>query len=175
MAQAINRAKFLRGDFSHRSPVVRPPWAVTESRFVDACTRCDACLAACPQHILVRGDGGFPQLDFKRGECTFCQECVNACPEPVFQATTRLPWTATLLIADSCLAQHGVYCMTCRDQCDARAIQFKPQAGRMPQPHVDDNRCTGCGACIKPCPAQAIRLYTHTPTEPGLLSEERAS
>ena len=45
----------------------RPPWALAEALFVDRCTRCNDCLSACPEHILVASDGGFPTVDFKRG------------------------------------------------------------------------------------------------------------
>jgi len=47
---------------------------------VDRCTRCGACAAACPETIITAGDGGFPAVDFHRGECTFCGACADACP-----------------------------------------------------------------------------------------------
>ena len=36
----------------------RPPGARAEADFIDLCSRCEACLRACPSQIIVRGDGG---------------------------------------------------------------------------------------------------------------------
>ena len=53
----------------------RPPWALNEFLFVDQCTRCNECITACEEEIIIRADGGFPEIDFNRGECTFCELC----------------------------------------------------------------------------------------------------
>ena len=88
---AIHRSRraLLRGDPTPTEPPLRPPWSVAEDIFTDVCTRCGECLAACPEKILIRGDGGFPGVDFQRGECTFCRACVDACPEPAFLDTAE--------------------------------------------------------------------------------------
>ena len=62
-----SRRQFLRGDFSGRDMPLRPPWALREREFAQRCTRCDACNDACPTGIIVRGQGGFPEVDFSRG------------------------------------------------------------------------------------------------------------
>ena len=62
-----SRRGFLRGRPRPRAEI-RPPWALTEPAFSARCTRCGDCLTACPQKILVAGDGGFPTVDFARGE-----------------------------------------------------------------------------------------------------------
>jgi len=49
----ISRRQFLRGDFSSRKTIVRPPWARAEPAFLAACTRCCDCVNVCPQHILL--------------------------------------------------------------------------------------------------------------------------
>ena len=81
MRQSISRASLLRGRLRGGPPPLRPPWALAEPAFLEACTRCDACRAACPEGILVRGSGGFPLVDFQRGECTFCGRCAAACED----------------------------------------------------------------------------------------------
>ncbi|MGB5251654.1 MAG: 4Fe-4S dicluster domain-containing protein, partial [Sedimenticolaceae bacterium] len=53
------------------------PWAV--AAFCDLCRRCDDCIRACEESVVVRGDGGFPTVDFNRGGCSFCGACAHAC------------------------------------------------------------------------------------------------
>jgi ferredoxin-type protein NapF len=137
----------------------RPPWAV--QGFEDACTRCGACLEACPEGILTAGDGGFPEVDVSlgSGECTFCRACVESCPEPAFLDPARhAPWTRVAEIGHACLTLQGVHCQTCQDMCDWQAIAFVPEVGGPPRPRLDAEACTGCGACIAACPADAIRI-----------------
>jgi ferredoxin-type protein NapF len=52
-------------------------------------------------------------------------------------------------------------CQTCKDACGDGAIRFVYAAGRIPEPQVDLDRCTGCGACVAPCPAAAIEIHGH--------------
>jgi ferredoxin-type protein NapF len=163
MVSAINRAQFLRGDFSGRSRPIRPPWSLAEDEFVERCTRCGDCISACPQHILDKGRGGFPQVDFSRGECLFCGECVQACgPDALAgwssQGDSTVAWSIRAHIGDRCLAQRGVECRSCRDQCDTAAISFRLVAGGVAQPLLELAVCNGCGACYSVCPVQAIEL-----------------
>jgi len=138
---------------------VRPPWIVP-ALFEDGCTRCSDCVAACPEDIVVKGDGGYPAVDFTRGLCTFCEACAKACPEPIFDLSQTPPWPNVVEIADRCLARRGVYCQSCGDPCEARAIRFTLSPGRVPMPSVDAVTCTGCGACVAPCPVGAITVRT---------------
>ena len=55
------------------------PWAV--DAFEDVCRRCDACIRACEEAILVAGDGGFPRSIFAVG-VHLCAACVDACSTP---------------------------------------------------------------------------------------------
>lgn len=150
------RRGLLQGRVRTESPL-RPPWSAPENEFVDACSRCGACLQACPESILVAGSGGFPQVDFSRGECTFCRACVQACPEPAFRPEA-LPWHQRAQVQGSCLARRQVLCQLCRESCEARAIRFPLRAGRIPEPQVDVELCTGCGACVSACPVDAVRI-----------------
>lgn len=153
------RRALLHGRIRRPEPVLRPPWAINEQDFVDGCVRCDACVAACPESIIVRGAGGLPEVDFTLGGCTFCRACVDACPEPLFDdpATSRA-WSHRVNIQQSCLAHRGVFCQSCRDACDAGAIRFDSIAGGVPVPRVAAEQCTGCGFCIDVCPAGAVSI-----------------
>jgi len=75
----ISRMQFLRGDLKGKNTPFRPPWAIPENYFVDFCTRCDKCIDACFDELIVKGRGGYPQMDFKRGGCDFCEDCLNVC------------------------------------------------------------------------------------------------
>ena len=153
-----SRRGFFRGRPRPRAEN-RPPWAINEARFVDVCTRCNDCLKACPEQILVSGDGGYPTVDFGRGECTFCGDCVAACqPHALIRAEGVPPWPYQAQISAACLPHKGVECRVCGDFCDARAIRFSPRLGGSPLPEIDAEKCTGCGACVAPCPTQAIAI-----------------
>ena len=152
------RRNFLRGRSRAEVPAPRPPWALDETAFIAACTRCDACIEACPTTILVRTDGGFPSVDFSRGECTFCAQCVASCEPHALARATELvpPWTLRARIAETCLAEAGVECRICGENCPTGAIRFRPRLGGVAQPQLDVAACTGCGACFAPCPTRAI-------------------
>lgn len=130
-----------------------PPGASPVS--VQACTGCGDCVRACAEKILLI-QGGRVAVDFTRGECTFCNACATACPEPVFTAPPVMAHHAA--ITGACLARRGTTCMSCRDACPEDAIRFVPRMGGPFLPDLGADNCTGCGACIAPCPADAIAM-----------------
>ena len=160
MSTAISRMQFLRGDISGRDTPARPPWALAEARFTARCTRCGDCLDACPTDILYKGRGGFPQVDFSRGECLFCADCTDVCtPAALQKSPGRAPWTLKVsLDTETCIAFQGVECRACADPCEPRAIRMRPRIGGVALPTIDLSSCTGCGACYAPCPVQALRI-----------------
>lgn len=154
----LSRRAILKANFrSHQQPV-RLPWVRGETEFVDACSRCDVCISACPEKIIIKGDGGFPEINFNRGECTFCADCIKSCSEDLFNSIDENPWTLKAHISDGCLSLKNVVCIICKEQCETEAISFVPQVGSVSQPILDIEKCTGCGACVKACPGQAIKL-----------------
>jgi ferredoxin-type protein NapF len=151
--------QLLRGDFAGRAPIVRPPWAVAESAFIDRCTRCGDCVDICPSAVIVAGRGGYPQIDFSSGECDFCGRCVRTCKaQALIETADTPPWPYRADVSAGCLAHLGVVCRTCGEQCDSHAIRFRPVAGRVGMPQIDMTLCTGCGACVAPCPVNAMRI-----------------
>jgi len=167
MAATMTRRQWIRADLSGRGRIApTPPWSTP--RFHALCTRCDDCLAACPEKILVRGDGGFPAVDFARGECTFCGDCVAACRPGALRrpAPDAAPWSLVAAIGDACIEPAGTFCHACIDPCPEAAIRAPARPGRG-LPQVDAAACSGCGACVAPCPAGAIRVAppANHPTE----------
>lgn len=160
-----SRRSFLRGRFHGETLLQRPPWALAEDAFESACTRCGDCATACPTAIIVARAGGFPEIDFARGECTFCGECVAVCTPQALRRTSSAPWSLRARIDAGCLAQRGVECRVCGEACATGAIRFRPAAGGVARPEFDAARCTGCGACQAPCPAGAIAISTMMDTE----------
>jgi Pyruvate/2-oxoacid:ferredoxin oxidoreductase delta subunit len=59
-------------------------------------------------------------------------------------------------IGETCLALAGIACMVCRDVCPEQAISLNLHRGGVFLPQLDAETCTGCGACVAPCPGAAI-------------------
>ena len=165
----LSRRRFLRGDLKpQQSDAIRLPWTISESHFIDGCTRCGDCIEACPQHIVNVADGGFPALNFSARECTFCGKCTEACDRPLFDLT-QAPWQQTARINDHCLTNNGIVCQNCKDACTPRAIGFQFGVGGIATPNIDSETCNGCGACVAPCPTGSIKIV-HTTQEMSVSS-----
>lgn len=141
----------------------RPPWAGAEDAFTQRCTRCQACVPACPRQVLAVGDGGFPVVHFERHGCDGCAgapACVAACaPQALQPASASAPWPGWRMRAsEACLAARRVECRACGDACDAGAIAFRPAPGGIAQLRLDPAACTGCGECVGVCPVRAITV-----------------
>lgn len=155
MAQVdTSRRALLRGGRYAGLPF--PPWALED--FIQRCSRCDTCLPVCETGILVRGDGGFPRVDFQRGECSFCGACAAACEQGAFSDTEQPPWSLRVALAGTCLAEQGVSCRSCEDVCEPRALRFRLQVGGCASLEVAAEHCSGCGACVSACPAHVLRM-----------------
>ena len=162
MDKSISRAQFLRGDFSGKHRHIRPPWSKEEREFVGNCTRCDACIQACPETILAKDTKGFPVINFQKGECTFCAECTTACEADVFEPdTTQQPWSLAANIGNKCLPLQGVVCGRCAEECEIEAISMRLVAGGISIPRLSTESCNGCGACYRVCPTSAIEFSYH--------------
>ncbi len=159
------RRAFLRGG-NRVSTDIRPPWSVAEPRFVELCDRCDRCLPACPARILARGDGGYPAIAFGRGGCDFCGDCATACPTGAIMRHGGAPWGLVAEVGGNCLLGKGVECRSCGDSCEPRAIRFRPVPGGRVRLDLDADACTGCGACVRPCPTGAITVSPRAQERP---------
>ncbi len=156
----FNRRQFLRGSFNKKLVSIRPPWALAEHDFLNACSRCNECIRKCPEKVIVKGDGGYPGINFDSGGCTFCKECVAACEDGALSINIpeQLPWNITATVSSECISMHGVTCRSCSDSCEEEAITFRLQVGGISQPEINSKSCTGCGYCVVPCPVKAITV-----------------
>ena len=171
-----SRRFFLRGKVATSNAAiasaVRPPWSVDEPQFIESCERCDDCITACPENILVRGDGGFPEVNFKLGECTFCTQCAQSCQAGVIQnfytksssntsssySTSAKAWNLNVSISAKCLSLNAVVCRACGDNCEPQAIRFQLKVGGISEPLISLDDCTGCGACLSVCPVDTVQI-----------------
>lgn len=159
----VSRRRFL-GARTSGQVLFRPPWSVPEADFLARCTRCDDCLRACPTQLLKRGEGGFPEADFSAAACTLCGDCTRACQTGALGRNTEVrPWLFGIAITEECLAARQVECRICGEICDEAVIRFRPRLGGVSLPEVDNALCTGCGACIAPCPVTAIQRVVINP------------
>lgn len=156
---SINTARraFLRGKITGPDLTgPRMPWAV--SGFLATCERCDDCIEACEESILVKGDGGYPTIDFDRGGCTFCGACVEACSHHALDMSIKPPLPLKLVIGAGCLSARGITCRSCGDACEPRAIRFRLELGGRAIPSLETSMCNGCGSCIATCPTRVIQI-----------------
>lgn len=160
----VARRRLLRGRFKSQ-PIekhLRLPWVISEEAFSQLCTRCDKCIDVCETKVLKKDKQGLPFVDFNTAECTFCGECEKSCEQPLFidneQRKTRKAWQAGITINNKCLAKNHIYCQSCRDVCEPRAISFSYSNGAIPTPEINESDCTLCGACVSSCPQPAIKI-----------------
>lgn len=138
---------------------IRPPWSLSEEQFVMQCTQCGDCITACPENILLHENlSRYPKVDFSLGECTFCHACADACPTQALDKHLTQPWQMKITVGETCLAENKVICVICSEQCEVQAIRFPAIAGRVSLPEINMDSCTGCGACIAPCPVRALEV-----------------
>ncbi len=158
-------------------PSILPPGAAKQ--FATTCTRCYACIKACPAKIIrVKADGGLgerfiPELYFDKGICNeFCVRCTEVCPTGAIRKLTedvkRHTKIGTAKVdKDKCLAwADNEYCLVCDEFCPYQAIETEMK-GDIACPVVIAEKCRGCGGCEHNCPAvRAGKAIFVTPVYP---------
>ncbi len=161
-----------RGERAQPLPAhrLRPPGALTEAAFLDACVRCGLCVQACPYDVLqLAGLGssvpvGTPYFFARANACRMCEDipCVPACPttaldHALIDIRQARMGVAALSDPQRCYSASGqAYCQSCFQACPIkgeaiRMVQGHTSAGGLFQPVVDPDRCTGCGLCEQAC------------------------
>ena len=134
------------------------PWLIHPDRYEQDCTQCGECIKNCETKIIVKNPDGYPRINFTTNECTFCYACADVCAEPIFLPKAAKPWRRVATVTDACLAKRNVECRSCSEACEPLAIRFQLQIGKVAQPYIDTDSCTGCGGCISVCPVSAINI-----------------
>ncbi|MBF0122604.1 MAG: 4Fe-4S binding protein [Candidatus Omnitrophica bacterium] len=164
------------GDQASGHPVIRPPGALPEKRFVNTCVRCGNCMKVCITNVLQpdmfeSGVEGLwtPRMIPEIGYCEYnCKLCGEVCPTG---AITKLAleekkkWKVGLAEIDKslCLSWKGQKdCIVCEEHCPIsdKAIRMKEEVFegvKMLRPYVDKELCNGCGICQNKCPVIPVR------------------
>ncbi|MGM0578127.1 MAG: 4Fe-4S dicluster domain-containing protein [Myxococcota bacterium] len=152
---------------------LRPPGALAEGAFEDACLRCFKCGSACPNDCIdffgLRDglDKAFtPYVRARERGCTLCGDCADVCPSGALKPfeATRDGWKADVKMGEArlneglCYSYAGRTCGACYRACPlaGEAITI----GVFEQPTVHPEACVGCGLCEQACLhlPQAIRV-----------------
>ncbi len=162
---ALETAKALEGLGPTQDLPLRPPGALPEPAFLDACTRCGLCVHACPHQSLFVFNGkaspelvGTPLLQPERRACHMCEgfPCIEVCEPRALVEPKTLPKLGHVVVdATRCLPFLGPECGACRGLCPTPTQALSLRLGR---PQVDEDGCIGCGICIEACPTSPKSL-----------------
>jgi ferredoxin-type protein NapG len=135
-----------------RNDWLRPPGAVTETLFMERCTRCGDCLKACPYgSIKSHAVDGYPIIVPDETPCWLCEDlpCIGACETDALLPVETLEAVRMGLAQVShrdCTAGQG--CHACVSRCPTEALSMDFVALRL---EVAKERCVGCGLCEQTC------------------------
>lgn len=156
----IDRVNETMDKITRRVPLLRPPGAISEQAFLQACTRCDKCIIACPKDAILKVPKkmGFlimdtPYIDPVKVPCVMCTDlpCISACPDsallPVPGGATEVEMGYAIMDKKKCQAYGDTFCQQCIIDCPIPgAITQKDE-----RPVFHKNVCTGCGVCVRSC------------------------
>lgn len=96
--------------------------------------------------------------------CTLCMECPPRCPTGALRQVEKEEVRMGMALIDLglCFGWNGDVCLSCSKACPLGARVFDFYYGRWGnQPHIND-KCVGCGLCVKHCPlgGSAIKVVT---------------
>jgi polyferredoxin len=176
LAAGVLSVPFIRLKSPYENPsLIRPPGSLKESEFLKRCIKCCACLKVCATgglqpSLLDSGLEGIwtPKLVPVIGSCEYCTLCGQVCPtgailEMKKEALMKVKIGKATIDRSRCLPwAEAVPCVVCEEMCivPEKAIWLEETIGRegdgtgvkLMRPHVDADRCIGCGKCEKNCP-----------------------
>jgi len=146
--------------------ILRPPGAIPEDDFIKACTKCGACVTACPYDTLKLAEPGdekpvgTPFFEPRKIACEMCPDipCVPVCPSGALDADlvssikketnekvldiNKARMGATIIDEKSCIAYWGIQCDLCYRACPLMDEAIKLEYAR--------NERTGKHAFLRP-------------------------
>jgi len=171
----VRSTPFSRTDFSNPA-LLRPPGSLEEREFLRRCVKCGECMKVCLTNglqptFLEAGFEGLwsPRLIPRVGYCEYrCTLCGQVCPTGAIQRLPlgdKMKTRIGLAMIDKgrCLPYaHSTPCIVCEEVCPTspKSIWFEEMLVRdrsgkeitVKQPHIDLDRCIGCGICEAKCP-----------------------
>lgn len=144
---------------------LRPPGALREPDFLEACTRCTDCQQACPHEAIRRlgpefgPAGGTPAIIPTESPCYLCDDlpCIAACMPGALRPIDRraVEMGRAKLDADACYLSQGQPCDYCVARCPLKGEAISFVLDGPPRIHA---ACVGCGVCAYLCPADALAI-----------------
>lgn len=188
---ALATVALLRTGPTARQPHARwlPPPGSAEEGLLDTCIRCGACVQVCPTGGLQPslGQAGLeglwtPVLVPRLGYCDYaCNACGQVCPTgaipPLALAEKQQAVIGQASIdRNRCLAWNGDQpCIVCEEVCpvpekaiwleEAEVLMRDGTTQVLQLPHVERERCIGCGICEYRCPVAglaAVQVWAST-------------
>ncbi|MGV7221763.1 MAG: 4Fe-4S dicluster domain-containing protein [Nitrospinales bacterium] len=166
-----------------RVPLIRPPGAISEKAFLNACSRCDECKNACPKDAIQMAPKkmgflimGTPYIDPIKNPCVMCDDlyCISACPDKALMPVAS-PADVTMgyAILDKKHCQtygdEPTFCQQCIIDC--------PIPGAISQvdskPIFHKKICTGCGVCVRSC--STVNIPVAIKIKPQMVIEFQAA
>ncbi len=136
------------------------------------CVGNGSCAARCQFGAITIKDG-IAKVDPEK--CTACTMCINTCPRNLIELVP-----ASKVVRVNCqskdpgreVKQHCIVgcigCKLCERACKYDAIHVADNIA-----HVDYDKCTLCGECVKKCPVKVIDVVGKLPNELALESGGR--
>jgi ferredoxin-type protein NapG len=151
------RSAALNRDYA---ALIRPPGAIPDPAFYEACSRCHHCVEACPEGVIfTAGPEHGPHQEFTpvlfldQKACILCADvpCAKSCPSGALEAIplSELRLGVLELAEELCLNSQGEECSRCMDACPIEGKAIKVELGSLPA--IDRDRCTACGQCVVAC------------------------
>jgi Polyferredoxin len=166
----------LLGAPKDKKGTISPPGCGGVERLKQFCTACQACVTACPSHIIrptLQGYGldglMLPALSYEHGFCNYdCKRCAEVCPThailPLSLEEKKLVriGKAKLHLRRCIVITDGTDCGACDEHCPTKAVHMVPTGeNSLREPVVDVEYCIGCGGCEFICPATPKAIEIH--------------
>ena len=165
---------------------LRPPGALPEKEFLDACIGCGQCANVCPNKCISlfgMEDGleklATPKIVARSKGCILCMACTQVCPtsalkklEPTEEGKLAVKMGVAVVSKDVCYSFAGRTCGVCYRACPLPGKAMR--LGMMETPIVNPDYCTGCGLCEQSCVhmPQAIRIIPITEWDPEKMNQD---